>query len=138
MRSRVKLPLSPLLRISSVVSRYPYGSEATHEANAPARHLPAVRWGLLWRSVSTRVISMNSNSEDRSRYTIKGSHRNQAFVGVIRRDPDTYCWTWKGRVDFDNGHNITFSSQRSFNTKLEAEDYMRRFAHDRIDSRLNF
>jgi hypothetical protein len=77
-------------------------------------------------------------STERSRYQIKGSHRNQTFVGVIRKDPDTYCWTWKGQIDFDDGHNVEFSSRRTFNTNLEAEDCMRQFARDHIDSRLRF
>jgi hypothetical protein len=80
---------------------------------------------------------MKTNTEDRQRYKIMDSHRNQAFVGVLRRDPNTYCWTWKGHIDFDDGHNFSFASQRSFTTKLEAEDYMRRFACDRIDNRLS-
>lgn len=76
-------------------------------------------------------------TEERQRYKITDSHRNQTFVGVLRRDRDTYCWTWKGHIDFDDGHNFSFASQRSFATSLEAEDYMRRFARDRIDNRLS-
>ncbi len=81
---------------------------------------------------------MKTNAEERSRYKIEESHRNQEFVGVFRRDLDTDLWTWKGHIDFDDGHNISFASQRGFTTKIEAEDYMRRFARDRIDSRLTF
>ena len=80
---------------------------------------------------------MKRNIEERQRYKITDSHRNQTFVGVIRRDPDTRYWSWKGYIDFDDGHNFSFASQRSFTTKLEAEDYMRRFACDRIDNRLS-
>jgi hypothetical protein len=76
-------------------------------------------------------------TDERKRYTIKDSHRNQDFVGILRRDTDTDSWTWKGHIDFDDGHNVEFSSQRSFATKLEAEQYMRRFARDRIDGRLS-
>ena len=80
---------------------------------------------------------MKTNTDERNRYSIKDSHRNQAFVGVLRRDMDTDSWTWKGHIDFDDGHNVTFSSQRSFATKLEAENYLRRFVCDRIDGRLS-
>ena len=80
---------------------------------------------------------MKTNMEDRSRYRITDSHRNQTFVGELRKDRDTYAWTWKGHIDFTDGHNFEFTSQRTFMTKTEAEDYMRRFACDRIDSRLN-
>ncbi|MSP41724.1 MAG: hypothetical protein EXR70_24845 [Deltaproteobacteria bacterium] len=77
------------------------------------------------------------NRDDLQRYRIVDSHRHQGFVGLLRRDPSTDCWTWKGHIDFADGHNLSFASQRSFSTKLEAEDYMRRFACDRIDNRLN-
>ena len=77
-------------------------------------------------------------SSERSRYKIRGSHRNQTFLGVIRKDPDTYCWTWKGEIDFDDGHNVSFSSEGTFDTNLEAEDCMRQFARDHIDGRLSF
>jgi hypothetical protein len=80
---------------------------------------------------------MKTPGEELQRYRIVDSHRNQTFVGLLRRDPDTYCWTWKGHIDFADGHNLSFASQRSFTTKLEAEDYVRRFACDRIDNRLN-
>jgi hypothetical protein len=80
---------------------------------------------------------MKNDAQERQRYKIIDTHRNQNFVGVLRRDPDTYCWSWKGHIDFADGHNFSFASQRSFNTKIEAEDYMRRFACDRIDNRLN-
>ena len=92
---------------------------------------------LLTASQNTTLVTMKPTNDDRQRYRITESHRNQTFVGVLRRDPDTYCWTWKGHIDFDDGYNVSFASQRSFNTNVEAEDYMRRFAHDRIDNRLN-
>jgi hypothetical protein len=79
---------------------------------------------------------MKTNTKERQRYRITDSHRNQTFVGVLSRDPDTYCWNWKGHIAFVDGHQFEFASQRSFATKLEAEDYMRRFACDRIDNRL--
>ena len=84
----------------------------------------------------TRDKNMKTNGAERQRYKITGSHRNQSFVGVLRRDRDTYGWTWQGHIDFDDGHNFSFISQRSFPTNLEAEDYMRRFVCDRIDNRL--
>lgn len=77
------------------------------------------------------------NNEQRSRYRVTDSHRNQTFVGMLKRDRDTDLWTWKGHIDFIDGHNVEFASQRSFATKMEAEDYMRRFACDRIDNRLS-
>jgi hypothetical protein len=80
---------------------------------------------------------MTNNAPERSRYKIADSHRNQAFVGVLRRNPDTDAWTWKGHIDFINGDNFEFASQRSFTTKTEAEDYMRQYARNRIDNRLN-
>ena len=80
---------------------------------------------------------MTTNNEERSRYRVADSHRNQTFVGMLKRDRDTELWTWKSQIDFTDGHNVEFSSQRSFTTKTEAEDYMRRFACDRIDNRLS-
>lgn len=85
----------------------------------------------------TTVPNMTISNEDRSRYRITDSHRNQTFVGVLRKDRDTYSWTWKGHIDFTDGDNLEFVSQRTFNTAAEAEDYLRRFACARIDSRLN-
>lgn len=80
---------------------------------------------------------MKTDNEEKSRYKISDSHRNQTYVGVVKRDRETYMWSWKGHIDFSDGHNFEFASQRSFMTKSEAEDYMRRFACDRIDNRLN-
>jgi hypothetical protein len=79
---------------------------------------------------------MKNNSE-RSRYKISDIHRNQRYVAVLRRDRDTEAWTWRGHIDFSDGQNFEFSSQRTFSTATEAEDYMRRFACARIDNRLN-
>ena len=80
---------------------------------------------------------MKMTNEEKSRYRISDSHRNQAYFGVLKRDRDTYAWTWKGEIDFTDGHNSQFASERSFTTATEAEDYLRRFACDRIDNRLN-
>ena len=80
---------------------------------------------------------MKTDNEEKSRYKISDSHRNQTFVGVLKRDRETYMWSWKGHIDFSDGHNFEFASQRCFMTKSEAEDYMRRFACDRIDNRLS-
>ena len=80
---------------------------------------------------------MSIDNEDRSRYRITDSHRNQPFVGVLKKDRDTYAWRWKGHIDFADGNNFEFASQRCFNTAAEAEDYLRRFVCARIDSRLN-
>jgi hypothetical protein len=88
------------------------------------------------RSPTTKVISMKNNPEERSRYKITDSHRNQTFVGVLRKDRDTDAWTWHGHIDFTDGQNFEFASQRSFSTATEAEDYMRRFACARIDNQL--
>jgi hypothetical protein len=80
---------------------------------------------------------MAQNQEEKSRYKIADSHRNQSFVGVMKRDRDTYMWSWKGHIDFADGHYYEFASQRSFDTATEAEEYMRRYACNRIDSRMN-
>jgi hypothetical protein len=79
---------------------------------------------------------MNDKNETRSRYRITDSHRNQNFVGILRKDRDTYGWTWQGHIDFADGQNLEFSSRRSFPTATEAEDYMRRFACAQIDHQL--
>jgi hypothetical protein len=65
------------------------------------------------------------------------SHRNQSFIGLLKRDRASYMWTWQGHIDFTDGHNIEFTSQRSFTTRAEAEDYLRRFACAGIDNRLS-
>jgi hypothetical protein len=77
------------------------------------------------------------NIEERTRYQITDSHRNQNFVAILRKNRDTYAWTCKGHIDFTDGHNFEFTSQRSFTTATEAEDYIRRYACDRIDNRLS-
>ena len=82
-------------------------------------------------------VLMKTKDEDRQRYKITACHRNQTFVGQLRRDPDTYGWSWKGYINYDDGDSFSFASQRSFSTKEEAEDYLCRFARDRIDLRLN-
>ena len=66
---------------------------------------------------------MKTDNEEKSRYKISDSHRNQIFVGVLKRDRETYMWSWKGHIDYSDGHNFEFASQRSFMTKSEAEDY---------------
>jgi hypothetical protein len=80
---------------------------------------------------------MKNSYTERSRYKITDSHRNQTFVAVVKRDRETDAWSWRGHIDFSDGQNFEFSSQRSFQTAVEAEDYLRRFACARIDSKLN-
>lgn len=79
---------------------------------------------------------MKNDMAERHRYKIKDSHRNQTFVGVLKKDPQTYSWTWSGHIDFADGQEFTFTSQRSFKTHIEAEQYLRQFACARIDSSL--
>ncbi len=55
----------------------------------------------------------------------------------MKRDRDTYNWSWKGHIDFADGHYSEFVSQRSFDTATEAEEYLRRFVHNQIDNRMN-
>lgn len=76
---------------------------------------------------------MKLQNGEKTRYTIKESYRQQAFVGVFHKDPATYSWTWKGHIDFEDGPYSEFNSQRNFATSSEAEDHMRQFAHQRID-----
>ena len=76
-------------------------------------------------------------SQERQRYRIIDSHRDQRFVGIVRRDPAAYGWSWKAQIDFVDGENCSFVSQRTFSTDIEAKDYMRKFICDRIDSRLS-
>lgn len=80
---------------------------------------------------------MTQSNEERSRYKIADTHRDQPFVGVMKRNRETYNWSWKGHIDFVDGHFFEFASQRSFDTATEAEDYMRRFARNHIDRRMN-
>ena len=101
------------------------------------RNLNRGHWCLLKRSQSTTLTSMSNNNEERSRYKITDSHRNQAIIATVRKDRDTYAWTWQGHIEFTDGQHFEFSSQRTFSTASEAEDYMRRFACARIDSQLS-
>lgn len=80
---------------------------------------------------------MALRNEDKSRYRISETHRDQPYVGVMKRDRETYNWSWKGHIEFVDGHFSEFVSQRSFDTATEAEDYMRRFARNQIDIRMN-
>ena len=80
---------------------------------------------------------MKSNNEERSRYKIADMHRQQPFKGVLKRDSDGYGWTWKGDIAFTDGHDVAFASKRIFATRVEAEEYMRSYARERIDSRLD-
>lgn len=80
---------------------------------------------------------MKTGKENRQIYRISDSYRNQLFVGALRLDPATGSWTWKGHIDFEDGHNLSFASQRSFVSNSEAEDCMRQFARSQIDHRLS-
>jgi hypothetical protein len=80
---------------------------------------------------------MKTSNGNRHFYSISGSHRKQLFVGVFRLHADTRSWTWQAQIDFEDGHNVAFASQRSFVTNSEAEDYMRQFARSQIDHRLS-
>jgi hypothetical protein len=77
---------------------------------------------------------MKNDSTEKTRYKINEFYRKQPFGGVINRDPATRSWSWKGHIDLEDGPYSEFSSRRSFTTGLEAEDHMRRFAHERIDN----
>ena len=79
---------------------------------------------------------MSIDREERSRYKITASHRNQTFVAIFRKNRDTYAWRWDGYIDFADGQHFEFSSRRNFTTAAEAEDFMRRFACARIDNQL--
>ncbi|HEY7163490.1 MAG TPA: hypothetical protein VIB79_02920 [Candidatus Binatia bacterium] len=80
---------------------------------------------------------MKFTSQERQMYKVTDSHRNQTFVGTVRRDPTAYGWTWKAHINFADGQNFSFVSQRTFSTEVEATDYMRKFICDRIDNRLS-
>ncbi len=92
---------------------------------------------MLKHPASFKLPGMINNREERSRYKITDAHRNQTFIAIVSKDRDTYAWTWHGHIDFSDGQHFEFSSQRNFATATEAEDYMRRFACDRIDSQLS-
>ena len=79
---------------------------------------------------------MDIGSRGSKIYRIKETYRNQAYVGVVKLDPGTNSWAWKGHVDFDEGLHSMFNS-RTFTTALEAEDHMRQFAQQCIDIRLS-
>ena len=80
---------------------------------------------------------MEKYIQERSSYKIVDSHRQQPYKAVLKRDRDGYGWTWKGDIAFTDGHNFSFASKRTFSTRFEAEEYMRSFARDRIDNRLD-
>lgn len=80
---------------------------------------------------------MKNPGAERSRYKVTDTYRLQPFTALLRRDPDSYGWTWKGEISFTDGHRFSFASKRAFATPIEAEGYLRRFAHDRIDQRLD-
>jgi hypothetical protein len=80
---------------------------------------------------------MKTLAAEKTRYKINETYRKQAFVGIINRNPSTLSWSWKGHIDFEDGRFSEFSSQRNFTTGSEAEDHMRQFAHQRIDSWLS-
>ena len=77
---------------------------------------------------------MKTHSSEKTRDKINEFYRNQPFDAVINRDPATRSWSWKGHIDLEDGPYSEFSSRRSFTTGSEAEDHMRRFAHERIDN----
>ena len=84
--------------------------------------------------VSHYRIIMKTRSTEQTRYKINEFYRKQLFDAVINRDPATGSWSWKGHIDFEDGPYSEFTSRRSFATGLEAEDHMRRFVWQRIDS----
>ena len=77
---------------------------------------------------------MKARSTEKTRYKISEFYRKQPFDAVINRDPATLFWSWKGHIDFEDGPYSEFSGRRTFTTGSEAEDHMRRFAHERIDN----
>jgi hypothetical protein len=80
---------------------------------------------------------MKADATERTTYKVKESYRKQLFGGIINKDPQTRSWSWKGHIDFEDGPYSEFTSRRSFNSGLEAEDHLRRFVHERIDSWLS-
>lgn len=79
---------------------------------------------------------MTMFDEKRSRYKITRSHRNQNIIAIVSKDRRNDAWKWHGYIDFADGQHLEFSSQRVFASAREAEDYMCRFACDRIDNQL--
>lgn len=80
---------------------------------------------------------MKNGEADKATYKIRESYRKQLFGGVISRDGDRRSWAWKGHIDFEHGPYREFTSRRSFNSAPEAEDHLRRFAHEQIDNWLS-
>jgi hypothetical protein len=80
---------------------------------------------------------MRNGEAEKSTYKINESYRKQIFGGVISRDSSTRSWVWKGHIDFEKGPYREFTSRRSFSSGSEAEDHMRRFAHEQIDNWLS-
>jgi hypothetical protein len=81
--------------------------------------------------------TMRNGEAEKSTYKINASYRQQLFAGVISRDGDTRSWVWKGHIDFEDGPYREFTSRRNFSTSSEAEEHMRRFAHEQIDNWLS-
>lgn len=77
---------------------------------------------------------MKNGEAKKSIFKINESYRKQLIRGVVSRDGDTRSWAWKGHIDFENGPYREFTSRRNFNTGSEAEEHMRRFAHEQIDN----
>ena len=77
---------------------------------------------------------MKNGEAEKSIYKINESYRKQLIRGVISRDGGTRSWAWKGHIDFEDGPCRQFTSRRNFSTGSEAEEHMRRFAHEQIDN----
>ena len=80
---------------------------------------------------------MSPDATQRTTYKLKESYRKQLFGAIINKDPRTQSWSWKGHIDFEEGPYSEFTSRRSFNSSLEAEEHLRRFVRERIDSWLS-
>jgi hypothetical protein len=80
---------------------------------------------------------MKNQGAGKVTFKVKEWYRKQPFGGVINRDPTTLSWAWKGHIDFEDGPYSEFTSRRVFTSRSEAEDHMRRFAHERIDNWLS-
>ena len=72
-----------------------------------------------------------------ARYKVKETYRKQLIEGVINHDADGRSWAWKGQIDFEDGPCSAYTSRRNFTSGLEAEEHMRRFAHEQIDNWLS-
>jgi hypothetical protein len=92
------------------------------------------KYDLLRKTGQTRVGHMKNRSAEKTKYKISEFYRKQPFGAVINQDPATRWWSWKGHIDLEDGPYSEFSSRRTFTTGSEAEDHMRRFAHERIDN----